>query len=598
MRAISQNPMEALRDIASVAYGSGMTEGAAGGAGRMGLVKGADGQPRVIKFNTHIGERLFGPKATKSMFEASKDLRDRLLGLADDLHIDEATKTKIKKLLGYKGDVAPKSLLNRKIVAKVVTMIGGNDVWEDVRTRQMAEKSSAAMNFDLQKVRGRMGCPYLTAKTVDAMSKLGLTEENLAAAIDSMATKYNLSGPAKETARRITFACLASRLEENEEGCGISSGEDILTRISKGEFTGSQIALLHLRVIGSRDVQDSDSVLIRNEPLNDLLPNYDERTCEFAAYAIGKFVKPNLDDLLSTQPWHGPSVFLMTRVMSHKVELINLREQQGVLSFDEMSRVIGAESNFVSRTVRQYEVVAKLSREVYDLGAKIGVVNKDEVDYMDFVSASLSGIEQLVAKFGLSPEDAVRQVCGKAGSLEIHQDIELFSVKDGDMGKTLDGLIDQLQGDINRSSGSIKVGDELIEYDHGPDGKAKAVVDAFVKLLGGTSVETLSPEQLQRLKMLLIASAQGGSQILQASGQILQIDHVPTEKTFTRRDDGAIEYTVKGNVDKIDPERIHKGTFQATCEIQANCENRLTSFVHLDNPSPQVDIVDQKADDE
>lgn len=586
MRAISQNPTEALRDIASVAYGSGMTEGAAGGAGRMGLVKGADGQLRVIKFNTHLGERLFGPKATKSMFEASNDLRDRLLGLADDLHIDEATKTKIKKLLGYKGDVAPKSLLNRKIVAKVVTMIGGNDVWEDVRTRQMAEKSSAAMNFDLQVARVRhLGCPYMTTKNIDTMWKLGLTEENLTAAIDSMATKYNLSGPAKETARRITFACLASRLEENEEGCGISSGKDVLTQISKGEFTGSQIALLHLRVIGSRDVQDSDSVLIRNEPLNDLLPNYDERTCEFAAYAIGKFVKPNLDDLLSTQPWHGPSVFLMTRVMSHKEELINLREQQGVLSFGEMSRVIGAESNFASRTVRQYEVVAKLSLAVYDLGVEIGVVDKDEMDYLDFATYPLTGIEQLVAKFGLSPEDAVRQVCGKAGSLEIHQDIELFSVKDRDMGKTLDGLIDQLQGDIDRSSGSIKVGDELIEYDHGPDAKAKAVVDAFVKLLGGTSVETLSPEQLQRLKMLLIASAQGGSQILQASGQIFGIDHVPTEKTFTLRDDGAIEYTVKGNVD-------HKGTFQATCEIQANCESRLTSFVHLDDPSPQVDSAD------
>ena len=49
-----------LQEIARMAYGSGLFEGTSGGKGRMGVLCDANGKARIIKFNTHVGERLFG----------------------------------------------------------------------------------------------------------------------------------------------------------------------------------------------------------------------------------------------------------------------------------------------------------------------------------------------------------------------------------------------------------------------------------------------------------------------------------------------------------------------------------------------------------
>ena len=114
----------ALQSIARMAYGSGVFERTHGGKGNIGALTDGDGNLRVIKFNTHAGERV-GP-ATADQIAASNNLRTQLLALADNYQISAENLTKLKKLLavGENNEIregAP--LMTRKIAAKAVKLI-------------------------------------------------------------------------------------------------------------------------------------------------------------------------------------------------------------------------------------------------------------------------------------------------------------------------------------------------------------------------------------------------------------------------------------------------------------------------------------------
>ena len=81
-------------------------------AGNMGLVGG-----RIIKFNTHFSERLFG-STTEAMRAASDDLRVVLKDLIGKVMLGDRAKTEeLCRMIDGKGD---RSLLDRKVVAKVI----------------------------------------------------------------------------------------------------------------------------------------------------------------------------------------------------------------------------------------------------------------------------------------------------------------------------------------------------------------------------------------------------------------------------------------------------------------------------------------------
>lgn len=129
-----------LQEIARMAYGSGFFEGTSGGKGRMGVLCDANGKARIIKFNTHVGERLFGDSLSENslMLESSNRLRTMIKSIADGAGLDAETLKEIYNKLGIdkEGTVVTTDLLSRKIVAKVVNLIGGDQVWQDAWTGQ------------------------------------------------------------------------------------------------------------------------------------------------------------------------------------------------------------------------------------------------------------------------------------------------------------------------------------------------------------------------------------------------------------------------------------------------------------------------------
>lgn len=122
----SMNVLSSVRDIASLAYGSGAFEGAKGGEGYMGaFVDSTTGQVRVVKMLTHRseygavkkagGEANFA-EAHAALKESTQTLKDTLLKIAEK-HGNAEVSARVKDL------VADKSLLSRKIVAQVVDVL-------------------------------------------------------------------------------------------------------------------------------------------------------------------------------------------------------------------------------------------------------------------------------------------------------------------------------------------------------------------------------------------------------------------------------------------------------------------------------------------
>ena len=144
---------ENLQEISRMAYGSGWFEGRSGGAGRMGIWKTADGQYRVIKFNTKIGDRLGGDSMADDprMLESCNRLRQELVLIATSAGVDPKVMRQIRAKLGLpaEGGTDAGKLLDRSDVAAVVTLIGGDKVWDDaLHGRDMKDyKSDAHSSF-------------------------------------------------------------------------------------------------------------------------------------------------------------------------------------------------------------------------------------------------------------------------------------------------------------------------------------------------------------------------------------------------------------------------------------------------------------------
>ncbi len=154
--------MGSLQAIAKMAYGSGMLEKTSGGAGNIGLLNG-----HVVKFNTHLGERM-GSTTTDNMRESCDNLRRYLGAIAADLLLapsesKEAVDKKsevyasICKDLGLKMDgktIEAKGLLDRTVVAKVLNKFNlamGVDVFNGLKEMK-TQLSSSGINTQFSNV--------------------------------------------------------------------------------------------------------------------------------------------------------------------------------------------------------------------------------------------------------------------------------------------------------------------------------------------------------------------------------------------------------------------------------------------------------------
>ena len=120
----------AVLGIASMAYGTGAFEGTKGGKGHIGLLN-VDGGERVVTFDTNGGTS----RDANAVLGADR-LRAKLLTLARDAGLAPGTLREIRRHLGLaEGEERLRfaSLLDRKVVAKVVTLICGDAVWSAVK---------------------------------------------------------------------------------------------------------------------------------------------------------------------------------------------------------------------------------------------------------------------------------------------------------------------------------------------------------------------------------------------------------------------------------------------------------------------------------
>ena len=124
-----------LQEIARMAYGSGRSEKKSGGMGHMGLLVDEEGgTTRVVKFNTHRSEyrATHSPQDLQSMVESSNRLRAMLIDISEAACLSPDELARIRARLGLpEGANQAETLLERKAVADVVSLIGGDAVWND-----------------------------------------------------------------------------------------------------------------------------------------------------------------------------------------------------------------------------------------------------------------------------------------------------------------------------------------------------------------------------------------------------------------------------------------------------------------------------------
>lgn len=136
--ALSNDVKSVLQEVARMAYGTGNGQGRQGGKGRMGLLTSEDGSARVVKFNVRGGERPEGLAVGEqpAMLASSNKLRKLLLDIGVSAGLDETSLAEIRAKLGLSANATRSDEpLNQKDVARVVTLIGGDEVWNDALAR-------------------------------------------------------------------------------------------------------------------------------------------------------------------------------------------------------------------------------------------------------------------------------------------------------------------------------------------------------------------------------------------------------------------------------------------------------------------------------
>lgn len=129
-----------LRDVAKLAYGSGLTEGTDGGYGNVGFLNG-----HIIKFNTHYGDKIQYARRN-DMIEQCNNLRLCFASAIKLLVSDEKSIFNLLKGLGFKADAIKEKLkTNQEFSVSDIKEVNctnkGKEIRENLLNRKIVAKT-------------------------------------------------------------------------------------------------------------------------------------------------------------------------------------------------------------------------------------------------------------------------------------------------------------------------------------------------------------------------------------------------------------------------------------------------------------------------
>lgn len=563
-----------MNEIARMAYGSGIFEGTSGGKGNIGLITGADGQARAIKFNTHSYER--GGAATEDQIKSSNALRAQLLTIAESLN--SGVMADLRTKLGIKdGEDATscKTLLTRQVVASALKMIDKNamsDAMKGVNASPL--KSLGGTKFEEARIHADYGISSTTLK------KCGMSAADFEEAINAMASKYNLSGAKKQLVGRMTASYMTAIAESGRTGAldkatglpkeGLPSKEEFKRQISGGTFVGTYMGLIKADKVSPRSpaFYPEDKLLgLDNAPM---LNGLSDDECVDAAYFVGKMGSGPRGEAVGD---NQVSAFLLKTLIENRTELMAIRQKDGDLSVGTIWKKVAGMEMPERRNNSAYDLSEAVQKKFFDKlvnveknPAAIANFGSGETADYEFFSQSIGTIVLSIKDFGVTLDQAVKLVFGQeVKDLNISYGASAYDVSSkGFKDSTEASLIDQIQSDMVRARGDSpfhisdgKTTSSIVYTQENSDDigkvktqattKAQDLMKSMNKLIGGG--DEIKKPLLPQFKTMALLCTQAGNNFLSLAGlRQAELDHHPTEKSFTRQEDGSVLFTASGIV--------------------------------------------------
>lgn len=552
-----------MTEIARMAYGSGIFEGTSGGKGNIGLITGADGQARVIKFNTHSYER--GGAATEDQIKSSNALRAQLLAIADTLKPEVVGDLRKKLGLGEGEDVAScKKLLTRSVVASALKMIDKNAMSNAMKgVNASSLKSVGGTKFEEARIHADYGISSTTLK------KCGMSAADFEEAINAMASKYDLSGAKKQIVGRITAGYMTALAEEGTTGKvdrktgipleGLPSKNEFKSQITKGNFCGTYFALQHVKVLSPTDQTFLPSDNVVDGSVAELSRLLSDEECVDAAYCMAK---------LGTGPreaggYNSVSAIGCKAIIEKREELSATRQKNGKLTIDDIYQtVLGKKAENISTRGTAVDFTAKLTQQLYlhykkEYPEIIEQRWENDLGYSGFED-DLPYLMQPMTIYGVSIDTSMKiSLRVDVDKIEVSHNASAYAIGSAAYQKeTEQSLFKQVEGDLRRAPNSVyTIGNGKDAYQlkvgaHPPQGEgmmtteAKELMKELNRMLGaGDELVEPIPNQL---KTVCLLATQGGNTFLSlagVNGTKDGQDHYHVDKSFSMMDDGAVLYT-------------------------------------------------------
>lgn len=573
-----------MNEIARMAYGSGIFEGTSGGKGNIGLITGADGQARAIKFNTHFYER--GGAATEDQIKSSNALRAQLLTIAESLN--SGVMADLRAKLGLKdGEDATscKTLLTRQVVASALKMIDKNamsDAMKDVNASSL--KSLGGTKFE----EARMHTDYGISSTT--LKKCGMSAADFEEAINMVASNAKLSNEKKQLVGRMTASYMTAIAEEGRTGQLDASGKqkttlpsksEIKSQIANGTFTGTYMGLIKADKVSARSPAFRSAEKLLGSGAMAVMNGLSDDECVDAAYLLGKIGTGPRSSMPGDNQVSG---FALKSLMENRESLMAMHRKEGNLSVGTIWKEIAGKempegknntATDFSRAVQQ-----KFFDKLVNVEKNPKAIEKwgsgENADYSQFEAQGLMVIMLAVENFGVPLDQATKLALGQEvkdikvclGSSAYETSSTYFKTEPAEK------LLDQIYSDMCRARGNspfhVSDGKTTISIIHTKEQssemaktQAEDLFKSLSKLIGGgDEIKDPLPPQL---KTMVILSAQAGNNFLSLSGlAAAQLDHHPTEKSFTLQNDGSVLFTASGEVKASGEEvgTMHSATYR------------------------------------
>ncbi len=558
-----------LSQIAKLAYGSGSTEKTSGGKGNIGILDG-----RVVKFNTHWRER--GGAVSEEMRASCNELRLKLSGIATAMLAASPNATpearasleralaNVRRELGLDATgehVATDSLLDRKVVAKVVNAIRdatGFDAWQELRTDGAQSLSSKGVKTTFAKV----GYDVFVAETV---------RQHVQGAVDAIANPSDgkMGVVLGEKATKFLMDLVERDVRDPDRRMGVNMGD-----VAQGirDFTSPYLA------ITLQAFNLNSHVLSKDRPS----VNIDEQSALFLAGSPRNQRADRADVALSlladaSPSNRGPDSCFALALVSEKMTEMRRLQPKGRLTGATVWKACFGESvpkdvtdGFGSRAFSD-AFFKRLYRLGNDVLARSGGLKL--MPGMKFSQTSSFFMTQFFSGMGFT---AGIRLCAEDPTFKLDASRDfvaappLYAVADA-QGKTDAGLRGQLMADFYRDTPVIRLHDGANEesFDFAaayadvhqdekqpvkdkpktPQERFKEKVNAFAAAFDAKYASKMT--EIQR-KMILLGLTQAGFAPFAAIEQLKKNAHTKMSIDIRREDDGAFVITYATDRDRKD----------------------------------------------